>query len=169
MQSAMATPRHSDLEGYHASPIRPLNLLGMSPSPSIASLLKDMQPPLYQAMQLWNVFVQNVDPVSKLLHIPTAQIDVFTMINNQYLGKPDMHCFLFSIFFAATTALSPSDVVHILGQDKANALNRFKYGLELSLADANILETPTLKALQALALFLVCSLPYLLVVQAVMG
>ena len=153
----MATPRQSESETQHLVPtIQPFNLLDMPANISPVVELKDLHPPLYQAMQLWNIFVQNVDPVNKFLHIPTAQIDVFTAMNNENCAQPDMHCFLFSVFFAATTALSPNDVTHLLGQDKKTALMRFKHGLEQSLAQANILETPSLKALQAIGLFLVC-------------
>lgn len=152
----MATPRRSEPDTQHLLPaIQPFNLLGLPKEFTPVVELKELHPPVYQAMQLWNVFVQNVEPVSKFLHIPTAQIDVFTAINSENSIPPDVHCFLFSIFFAATTAISPTDVMHILGIEKATALIRFKHGLEQALAQANILETPSLKALQAIGLFLV--------------
>lgn len=115
-------------------------------------------PTRWQAVQLWQVFVNNVDPLTKLLHIPTAQTAVFEAINNPRGPIMNVSALLFAVYFAATTTLPADDVHHLLGQEKSTALKMFKQGLEQSLEQANILDNPTLTSLQALAIYLVSCL-----------
>lgn len=120
--------------------------------------MKDTQryhPSRWHAMQLWQVFINNVDPIAKILHIPTTQATVFAAINNPSNLEEDLNALLFSIYFAATTSLTPSAAANLLGQDKNTALNHYKQGLEQSLAGANILDTPSMRSLQAMTIYLV--------------
>lgn len=112
-------------------------------------------PPPYQAMHLWKVFVTSVDPLLKVLHIPTTQIAVYTALHQNFEAAADFHCLLFAIFFAATTALSADDVQHLLSYDKTTALGNFREGFERALEKGNVFEVPTVNALQALGIFLV--------------
>ena len=106
-------------------------------------------------MQLWQAFVNNVDPITKILHIPTAQVVVFEAINDPCRKTNDVNALLFAIYFAAATSLQAADVAHFLGQDKSTVLKIFKQGLEKSLEQANVLDNPTLTSLQALTIYLV--------------
>src|SRR5450756_918017 len=69
-------------------------------------------PGRFQATQLWQAFVNNVDPVAKILHIPTTQAKVFAAINNPTNIDKDLNALLFSIFFAATSSLSSDHAAH---------------------------------------------------------
>lgn len=112
-------------------------------------------PSRWHAMQLWQAFVTNVDPIAKILHIPTTQATVYAAINNPQNLKEDLDALLFSIYFAATTSLTSVAAASLLGQDKSIALNKYKQGLEQSLAAANILDTPSVISLQAMTIYLV--------------
>jgi hypothetical protein len=105
-------------------------------------------------MQLWRAFVTNVDPIAKILHIPTTQAIVFAAISNANHVDEDLSALLFSIYFAATTSLTSTDAANLLGQSKSTALNKFKQGLEHSLEGANTLDTPSMKSLQAMTIYL---------------
>lgn len=126
--------------------------------------MKDTQsyhPSRWHAMQLWQAFVNNVDPIAKVLHIPTTQATIFAAINNTSILEEDLNALLFSIYFAATTSLTSSAVTNLLGQDKSTALNRYKQGLEQSLAGARILDTPSVRSLQAMTIYLVSRLQFI--------
>jgi hypothetical protein len=110
-------------------------------------------------MQLWEVFVKYVDIFNKVLHIPTTQVTVFQAIEDPLDAGAEVNCLLFAIYFSSVTALTDDAVVGILGYDKSKALRTFKKGLDLYLAQANFLESPTLTTLQAMALFIVRPLP----------
>lgn len=114
-----------------------------------------LHPQKLQAIQLWQVFTQNVDPVAKVLHMPTAQVTVLTAIQNLDHSSDEVQSLLFAVYYAAVTSLSTEESAKILGQDSLTSLNRFRRGFEQALARANWLEHPTLTTLQAMALFLV--------------
>jgi hypothetical protein len=151
IQSVLATPRDEN----HGEYIPSFNLGGILSSLNPHTDIQKLHPPKWQAMQLWQAFVNNVDPLIKILHIPTAQITIFKAINNPGEASDEVNALLFSIYFAGTTSLLSDDVFNLLRQDKFTALSTFKQGLELSLAQANLLDNPTIILLQALTLFLV--------------
>ena len=118
-------------------------------------------PSRWHAMQLWQAFVNNVDPIAKILHIPTTQATIFAAINNPENLEQDLNALLFSIYFAATTSLTSAVAANLLCQDKGTALSNYKQGLEQSLAGAEILDKPSVKALQAMTIYLVSNVEYL--------
>lgn len=117
------------------------------------------QPTKWQEVQLWQAFVSNVEPLTKILHIPTVQPVVFEAINNPDGTCKNVKALLSAIYFAAATSLQPDDVNHLLGQEKRIAIKMLKQNFEQSLEQANILDSPTLTSLQALAIYLVSFLP----------
>lgn len=112
-------------------------------------------PGRWHALQLWRTFLNNVDPIIKILHIPTAQATIYTAINNPANADADLHALLFAIYFAAATSLSAADASNLLGQDRSTSLTKFKQGLEHSLATANIFDSPSLTSLQAITIYIV--------------
>jgi hypothetical protein len=134
------------------------NLFGLSSYPSSSHLNpshRQLQPEKWQSIQLWQAFVQNVDPVVKLLHLPTLQLTMYSAIDKPEEAPVDVRCLMYAIYFAATISLDPDETARMLGQRKSAALDQFRAGLELSLASSTILETPTVTGLQALSIYLV--------------
>ncbi|CAM1508848.1 Fc.00g025870.m01.CDS01 [Cosmosporella sp. VM-42] len=105
-------------------------------------------------MQLWKVFVDNVDPCTKVLHIPTDEVMVYTVVADPSKASTESLGLCFAVYYLATIALEPGDVEAITGEDKEISLRRFKTGLEQALAHADFLENPTVVLLQALAIYL---------------
>lgn len=125
----------------------------LSTAPSLEC--HNSHPTKWQSIQLWQAFVNNVDPLTKIFHVPTIQVVVFDALSNTGRAAKDVSALLFAIYFAATTSLQVEDVEHLLGQNKSTALKVFKQRFEQSLEHANILENPTLTSLQALTIYLV--------------
>ncbi|KXJ86571.1 hypothetical protein Micbo1qcDRAFT_34842 [Microdochium bolleyi] len=113
----------------------------------------DLLPPRGEATQLWRAFVQNTTGLLCLLHLPTTQIAVFTAIDNPGAAPPDTVCLLHAICFSAITSIWPAEAAALLNMPKAEALGRAKTGFELALSAANVMERPTVTALQAITLF----------------
>ena len=143
-------------DSHHGRKPSSLDMGGLFASfnPSMADP-KSYFPSRWDAIKLWQAFVTNVDPVIKILHIPTAQATIFAAINQAGNVGDDLNALLFSIFFAAITSLTATDAAALLRQSKSVALNRFKQGLEHSLARANILDIPSMRSLQAMTIYLV--------------
>jgi hypothetical protein len=90
-------------------------------------------PSRWQALQLWQTFLNNIDPIIKIIHFPTVPATIYTAINNPRNVEHDLSALLFSIYFSETTSLSNADAFNLLGQERGTSLTRLKQGLEHSL------------------------------------
>jgi hypothetical protein len=129
----------------------------------------DMQiynPSRWQALQLWQTFLNNIDPIIKIIHSPTVQAAIYTAINNPSNVEHDLSALLFPIYFSATTSLSNADAFNLLGQERGTSLTRFKQGLEHSLAGANVFDSPSTRSLQAMTLYIASNLKLLLILTS---
>ncbi len=131
---------------------------GLLSNPHAPSDILSLLPSRRQATQLWQTYLNNVDGLLKLLHVPTVQPSVFAAINSPKDTPADMIALLFSIYFAAVTSLRSPDLQVFLGQDRQAALGAYQRGLEVSLYMGSFLDSPTIVSLQAMAIYLVSNL-----------
>jgi hypothetical protein len=110
-------------------------------------------------IKLWQTFVHNIDPLVKVLHIPTAEVDIFTAINEPRAVSKDIIALLHAVYFAAVTSMDAEDVFKMLGMSSMSALEKVRNQFHKALAEADALENPTVTLLQALAIYLVCFTP----------
>ncbi|EPE06588.1 zinc c6 transcription factor [Ophiostoma piceae UAMH 11346] len=113
-----------------------------------------LHPPKAHALQLWHKYIQTVEPMNKVLHVPTDEIDVFTAIDNPDKVDPAFESLLFSVYFSTVTVYQPEQYRATFGESKMVAADRFRAGMERALVQARFLESPSLRTLQALTLFL---------------
>lgn len=81
-------------------------------------------------------------------------------IEDPTAAQPEDRALCFATFYAAIATLEPPEA-QVFITDAAASQLRFKTGFEQALAEAEVLENPTLALLSALAVFLVSSLPSL--------
>jgi hypothetical protein len=93
--------------------------------------------------------------MNKVLHIPTAQITIFTAINDSDKASHETRALLMCVCHSAVMSLTADETEALIHQSRLTTLERFRTGLEQSLAAANMMENPTLTALQVMGLFLV--------------
>jgi hypothetical protein len=101
-------------------------------------------------MQLWQIYLNNVDALLKVLHIPTTQSVTFAAVNNPEQVPADVSALLFSIYVAAVITLQSADTNFILGQDRQSALLVYQRGLEIFLHAASFFDSPSTTSLQAI-------------------
>ncbi|PWY69943.1 C6 transcription factor [Aspergillus eucalypticola CBS 122712] len=151
LQSAIGTPK-SDT----SSSRRPLTLRaeGLLVSRSVEEgHLYALHPCQWQSTQLWQTFLNRIDPIIKILHVPSTQPRVFAAINQPAAAPADLHALLFAIFFAATTSVLAEDPAH---EQRQSEVKRYQQGLELALYQSNFLDAPTLTSLQAMSIYQMC-------------
>lgn len=123
----------------------------------VSDLLK-FYPDTQLALQLWNVYVKSVDPVLKILHIPTVQTTVVATVLDPRSAQHSTVALTFAIYFAAITALcydndhEPID----LPCEKEMLLKRYKTCLDHLLTVNDLIELSEMTALQALAIYVTC-------------
>lgn len=92
----------------------------------------------------------------KLLHLPTDEVRVYSVINDPTAAVSEDLALNFAIYFSSTVSLDAAEATVILGQDKQSMLLRFKFGLEQAFAHGDFLDRPSISGLHALAIYVVC-------------
>ncbi|KAJ5451970.1 Transcription factor [Penicillium cf. griseofulvum] len=150
LQSAIGSPIDA------RSPRRPLELRadGLFSNPLLGQIdSRGLFPSRWQAVSLWEAFINRVDPLIKVIHVPTAQSRIFAAINRPSSVGADVRALLCAICFAATTTMLSEDSQNeVLFAD----LRRYQQGLELSLYHSDFLDAPTLTSLQAMVIYQAC-------------
>ncbi|EXJ76839.1 hypothetical protein A1O3_10484 [Capronia epimyces CBS 606.96] len=117
--------------------------------------LRELHPTPSQIFILWEVYKENVDPVVRITHRPTARTIVMTAATSLDRVSKPAEALLFSIYFGAVVSLSPEQCRQLLDEDKETLLKKYRFAIEQALARADFLNSSSLMCLQALALFLV--------------
>ena len=118
--------------------------------------LQALHPGQWQATQLWQDFLIYIDPVIKLLHVPSMQPRIFAAINRPQDAPADLHALLFAIYLGAATRMLAEDPTK---EQKLLEACQYQKGLELALCYSNFLESPTLTSLQAISIYQVGTRP----------
>ncbi|PWY71132.1 C6 transcription factor [Aspergillus sclerotioniger CBS 115572] len=151
LQSATNTPR-SDEIGFRRPPALKAEGLLINLFVEVGDL-QSLHPGQWQATQLWQDFLNHIDPVIKLLHAPSTQPRIFAAINRPQDAPSDLHALLFAIYLAAATRMLAEDPTN---EQKALEACRYQKGLELALYHSNFFESPTLTSLQAISIYQTC-------------
>nr|POF17513.1 bikaverin cluster transcription factor bik5 [Quercus suber] len=109
-----------------------------------------------QIESYWETYVDRVDPLCKVLHIPTLRPVVLKAASHLNNLSKSFECLMFTIYYAATTSLTPEECAKLLGEQRQVLLSRYRFGVEQALARANFLTTEEIVVLQAFVVFLIC-------------
>ncbi|KAK4062660.1 transcriptional regulator family: Fungal Specific TF [Trichoderma aggressivum f. europaeum] len=152
-------PTPSQSQANTASHHRLATQLGTSAPLDRDSGLLDVYPDAQLALRLWNVYVRSVDPVLKILHIPTIQSAVVATILDTRSAQPSMVALTFAIYYAAVTALCHYDCDEPvdLSWEKPVLLKRYQIALDRLLVTPDFMKRPDVTGLQALAIYVTCS------------
>lgn len=119
--------------------------------------LRDYHPPPMQAFMLWQTFLQNVNPLSKVIHAPLVQPQVLEASKDfDSVSKPAV-ALLFAIYAAAVMSLKEEDCQAQLNSNKTTLLSRYFSAAQQALAAASFLKSRNIVTLQAFVIFLVMS------------
>ncbi|KAF7162570.1 hypothetical protein CNMCM5623_007816 [Aspergillus felis] len=118
----------------------------------------EFYPDTQLALRLWDVYVKSVDPVLKILHIPTVQSAAVATILDPRSAQPSTVALTFAIYYAAVTALchGDSDEAVDLPWEKPVLLKRYQTALDRLLVTPGFMSRPELAGLQALAIYVTC-------------
>ncbi|TPX16339.1 uncharacterized protein E0L32_003988 [Thyridium curvatum] len=115
--------------------------------------LKKYHPLPSQAAYMWQIYQENVDPLVKVLHIPTMDKLVRASRNPESL-VPQTEALMFAMYFGALTSMDDEDVMKNFNADRTKLLAQHRFALEQALARAQFLTSSDLTTLQAFVLYL---------------
>lgn len=124
--------------------------------PSSAIDLEKLRPSTGQIFPLWESFQDNVDPMLKMLHRPTAR-NMFIQAASDYSQvSKATEALLFACYFAAVVSIDREICRSLLEDDKDALIRRFRVGTERAIARAGFLTSNNLTTLQAFTLYVMC-------------
>ena len=129
--------------------------------------LTDVHPDPVQLFKLWQIFLDNVNPVTKIIHAPTLQQRILAACGDLSSVSKELEALMISIYCAAVTSLKDDDVQKEFGEPREKLLRRYRQGAQQALINAGVLKTSDMMVLQALILFIVSLLCTLFVVLGV--
>lgn len=119
------------------------------------SSVTDAHPSPIQILQLWQVYISNVNPLLKISHVTTLQGEIIgSCANLAKLPKP-LEALMFGIYFIAVTSMKEPEVQAMFGEDRSVLLARYQTASMQSLVNAGFMRSTELMVLQALFLYLV--------------
>lgn len=122
---------------------------------AVSSNILEWYPVPQLALQLWAVYVKDVDPVLKILHIPTTQSAIISTILDPKSARSSIIALTFAIYYAAGTALSHNNETIELPLEVPVLLERCKATLDRLVLGPDAMSRPEMPLLQALAIYVV--------------
>ncbi|KAL2263687.1 hypothetical protein VTK26DRAFT_5630 [Humicola hyalothermophila] len=127
-------------------------LLGSGDSPN--SNVEALWPEPNHVFYLWQSYLDRVNPLTKIIHVPTLQPYIAEAVGGRNVPK-NVEALLFSIFVMAVVSLTPDECWGMLGCPREEAMQRYSRGVRLSLVKVGFLKSHDLTTLQALVIYLI--------------
>ena len=116
--------------------------------------LLEYHPSEAHARLLWRAHIENVEPICKVLHIPTVTPMVENAAAHPYLASKADECVLFAIYHFAVTSLDDHECQQMFGQARDTLRIRYHNALRQALINASLFKTTQIPVLQAFLLYL---------------
>lgn len=120
----------------------------------ISNSLKFLHPPPVKIFRLWQVFLNNVNPLTKIVHAPTLQEHLIQAMGDLETVTANTEALMFAIYYSAIVSLDDGACQNILGDTRVATLSKYSAAVKQALANAKLLRTSSLMVLQALTLYL---------------
>ncbi|KAL6879135.1 fungal-specific transcription factor domain-containing protein [Trichoderma novae-zelandiae] len=116
--------------------------------------IEDLQPDPIHIFRLWQLYLDRVNPLFKVVHVPTLQPLVMEAATN--MGALPLHqqALLFSIFAMASLSMTSAESIQTLGMSRDAAIQKFNTGTKSCLIKYSFLKNYNMTTLQALVLYL---------------
>lgn len=115
--------------------------------------VRSLHPNIPQNFQLGQIFLNNVNPIVKLLHAPSTQQLILEAASDfDNISRPT-EALLFSIYLCAVASMDDESSRQVLGASRADLMARFSRATEQALINAGFLRSTNVLILQALTLY----------------
>lgn len=116
--------------------------------------LTHLHPYPVRIFQLWQKFVDNVNPLVKILHIPMVQKSILSASGDLTCVSKQTEALMFSIYSLAVTFMTDVDCENMMGEQRSTLLSRYHNAAKQALMVANWIKSSNLLTLQAFTLLL---------------
>ncbi|KAH8660121.1 fungal-specific transcription factor domain-containing protein [Xylariales sp. PMI_506] len=127
---------------------------GLILPPTANANIQDLFPSAAHGFAMWQIFLDRVNPITKIIHVPTVQpLLIEAMGDILSLSEPEQ-TLLLSIYLIAVTSMQDEECRRLMSYSKTDALNRFSTGVCIMFKRVNILQSYDLIVLQALVFYM---------------
>ena len=124
-------------------------------SPNTNVDLSTLHPEPVQIFRLWQIYLDNVNPLLKVTHTPSLQGRIIEAASNVTNISPTLEALMFSIYCMAILSLVVDDCQATFGSSKEDLLTRFQFGCQQALLNCRFLRSSDRDCLTALYFYLV--------------
>ncbi|KAL3456530.1 putative fungal-specific transcription factor [Aspergillus heterothallicus] len=117
--------------------------------------LTQSHPTYDEAMKLWSLYTENVDPLCKILHTPTIAQMVEMVASRPNTATRADECLLFVVYYLAIFSVSDTQCLRQFHQPRNFLLSKYRTAVCQALVNAAWLKTTSIQVLQAYTLFLI--------------
>lgn len=117
--------------------------------------LSTLHPQQAQIFRLWQVYLENVDPLLKVTHTPTLQARIIDAACDTSNISPPLEALIFSIYALSVMSLDDEKCLELFGIAKMDLLSTYRFGCRQALQNCNVLRSSDRDALTALLIYLV--------------
>jgi hypothetical protein len=117
--------------------------------------LSTMHPPHAQIFKLWQIYLDNVNPLLKVTHVPTLQARIIDVVGDLDNIEPNLEALMFSIYCIAIMSLEDHECATLLRSTKKELLRLYQTGCQQALLNCNFLRSSNRDCLTALFFYIV--------------
>ncbi|CAK7232103.1 hypothetical protein SCUCBS95973_008149 [Sporothrix curviconia] len=123
----------------------------------ILSQVTALHPGPAQIFRLWQIYLDNVDPLLKITHTPSLQSRIIEAAARPSLAgiDPTLEALMFSIYCVAIHSMTSSDCQATFGSTKQDLLGTYQPACEQALLNSGFLRTSERDCLAAFFLYLI--------------
>ncbi|CAK7238406.1 hypothetical protein SEUCBS140593_010656 [Sporothrix eucalyptigena] len=130
------------------------SLFFRGPHKTLASITA-LHPGPVQIFRLWQIYLENVDPLLKITHTPSLQGRIVEAASNLEGIDPTLEALLFGIYCVAIHSMTSSDCQAVFGSSKQDLLGTYQPACEQALLNSGFLRTTERDCLAAFFLYLI--------------
>ena len=117
--------------------------------------LADLHPSPLHIFRLWQIFLDNVNPLVKIIHAPTVQQQILDASADLGRVSENTEALMFGVYCMSIASTTTEDCKAFFGKDRDLLLAQYHAGARKALTNAGLLRSSDLVVLQAFTLYLV--------------
>ncbi|EHK20419.1 uncharacterized protein TRIVIDRAFT_192982 [Trichoderma virens Gv29-8] len=113
-----------------------------------------IHPSAVQVLQLWQIYIDNINPLLKITHVPSIQSKIIEATSRPHEAPKNIEALMFAIYVISINSIEDAEVQRIFGETKQELLGRYFPALQQALVNASFMRIPDPLTLQAYLLYL---------------
>ncbi|KAL7814171.1 N-terminal binuclear Zn cluster-containing protein [Trichoderma aethiopicum] len=118
------------------------------------ALVTHSHPSAVQVLQLWQIYIDNINPLLKITHVPSIQSKIIEATSRLHAAPKNIEALMFGIYVISIHSVEDAEAQRIFGETKQELLGRYFPALQQALVNASFMRTPDPLTLQAYLLYL---------------